>query len=399
LNGDAESQIQTDLRADAIVVAAGESRRMAGTDKLMAEIAGRPLLAWTLRALSIPEIERIVVVGSLTGVAEWPSAPWMPRSVVYVVAGGDRRQDSVAAGVAALERLGPPDDRVVLVHDGARPAVDRDLILRVIRAASKHGAAIPILPIEETIKRVDDSEHVVETIDRVGLGTAQTPQGAHFRLLRDAFRRFPAGSPEVFTDEAGLLAECRIPVHAVRGELGNVKVTHEEDLGRAASVLEPAGPRIGLGHDSHPFGPGGPMALGGLVFDAAPRLKGHSDGDVVLHAVADALLGAASLGDLGRVFPADQRTPSGIDSGRLLERVVAMVREAGLTVGHIDVTIVGARPRLGPRLDEVRARIADLIGIPVDAVSVKASTGNLDGLEGTGRGISAHAVVSLVDSG
>jgi 2-C-methyl-D-erythritol 4-phosphate cytidylyltransferase/2-C-methyl-D-erythritol 2,4-cyclodiphosphate synthase len=301
----------------------------------------------------------------------------------------------VAAGVAALEHAGADDARIVLVHDGARPVADGALIERVIKATAEFGAAVPVLPIAETIKRIDAAGIVTETVDRSGLATAQTPQGARLGLLRDAFRRFPPDSADTFTDEAALLAECRIPVHAIPGQLGNIKVTHEEDLARVTALLDQGGRRIGFGHDSHPFGPAGPLALGGLVFPGAPRLNGHSDGDVALHAVADALLGAAGLGDLGRVFPADDRTPAGIPSDALMNRVVELLGEAGLKPAYVDMTIIGARPRLAPRLEEVRVRIAGLLGLDPGDVSVKASTGNLDGLEGTGRGISAQAVASV----
>ena len=156
--------------------------------------------------------------------------------------------------------------------------------------------------------------------------------------------------------------------------------------------------RVGLGHDGHPFGPGEPLVLGGVVFPGAPRLHGHSDGDVVLHAVADALLGAAGDGDLGRLFPSDASTPRGADSAQLLAEVVARINVAGRRPASVDVTILGARPRLAPRLEEIRGRIAQLLGIDAARVSVKASTGNLEGMEGAGRGISAYAVAEVVDA-
>jgi len=182
----------------------------------------------------------------------------------------------------------------------------------------------------------------------------------------------------------------------VPGQIDNLKVTLPADRARAASVLGAGRPTVGFGDDSHPFGPGQPLALGGVEIPGAPRLSGHSDGDVVLHAVADALLGAAGLGDLGRLFPADGRTPRGIDSGELLVEVMTRARTAGFDIGHVDVTIVAARPRLAERLDQIRARIAELLSVVPDRVNVKASTGNLFGMEGAGRGISARAVATLV---
>ena len=156
--------------------------------------------------------------------------------------------------------------------------------------------------------------------------------------------------------------------------------------------MAPVPPRVGLGDDGHPFGPGSPLALGGVEIPGAPRLRGHSDGDAALHAVADALLGAAGMGDLGRLFPADDRTPRGVASSSLLATVVERLAAAGLAPASVDLVIVAARPRLGGYLDAMRERIADLLGLAVDRVSVKASTGNLDGSEGAGRSISARAV-------
>ncbi|HEY8847246.1 MAG TPA: 2-C-methyl-D-erythritol 2,4-cyclodiphosphate synthase, partial [Candidatus Limnocylindrales bacterium] len=308
-------------------------------------------------------------------------------------------------------------DPVVLVHDGARPLVDPGLVSRVARAAAAHGAAIPVLPLAETLKRVD-GERIAGTIEREGLATAQTPQGVRRSLFGSALERFPADGPETWTDEAALLEACRIAVHAIPGDPSNLKVTLPGDLARVDAVIAGRTPgpgpvtnggavasgsrpavspplRVGLGQDSHPFGPGSPLALGGVSIEGAPRLSGHSDGDVVLHAVADALLGAAGLGDLGRLFPAGPETPRGIASSELLAEVVRRTAAAGLAVANVDVTIVAARPRLADRLPEIAHRIAEVLGVDSSVVNVKASTGNLAGTEGAGRGISAQAVVIL----
>jgi 2-C-methyl-D-erythritol 4-phosphate cytidylyltransferase/2-C-methyl-D-erythritol 2,4-cyclodiphosphate synthase len=386
------------LLADAIVVAAGSSSRMAGTDKLTALLGGRPLLAWTLDALdAASSVERIVLVTSESRIAELVAADWLPGSVVAVVPGGDHRAASVAAGLAALDELDAADerapDRVVLVHDGARPLVSPALVDAVAAAAARYGAAIAAVPVAETIERVRDSV-VVETVDRTDLVAAQTPQGARRSFLREALRRFPADGPRRFTDEASLLEACSIAVHVVDGEPGNIKVTVPADLARVGSVVG-ARARSGIGHDSHPFGPGRPLILGGVEIAGAPRLHGHSDGDVVLHAICDALLGAAGLGDLGRIFPAGPTTPQGIDSGRMLSDVLGRVRDAGLMPVGVDVTVTAARPRLGSHLDRMRESVARLLGVAPEAVNVKASTGNLDGMEGAGRGVSALVVATL----
>jgi len=385
--------------ADAIVVAAGESRRMDGLDKLAADVGGRPLLAWTLEAIAAsPRVARIVVVATRARVEAIRDAAWLPGKVLAVTPGGTRRQESVAAGLAALDRLpgdAAPDDRVILVHDGARPLVPVSLVSAVADAAAAHGAAIPVVSVAETLKRVEDGV-VVATVDRQRMAVAQTPQGVRRGLLREAFAAHPADGAEAFTDEAALLEACRIAVHAIRGDPSNLKVTLPGDLRRVESALAGTrSSRVGLGSDRHPFGPGRPLAIGGIEIQGAPRLHGHSDGDVALHAVADALLGAAALGDLGRVFPADARTPRGIASGELVRDIVGRVARAGFRPVSVDLVIVGARPRLGDRLDEIGERVASLLGLPAAAVNVKASTGNLEGMEGAGRGISAQAIALL----
>jgi 2-C-methyl-D-erythritol 4-phosphate cytidylyltransferase / 2-C-methyl-D-erythritol 2,4-cyclodiphosphate synthase len=389
---------------DVVVVAAGRSSRMGGADKLDAALAGRPLLARTLEAMTAaPSVDRMVVVVAASRVTTIRAAPWLPRPVVAIVPGGPRRQESVAAGLAALDEVdrgtgAPPaggDDRIVLIHDGARPLASPSLIERVVAATALHGAAIPVLPVAETLKRVE-GDVVLDTVDRSSLAVAQTPQGFRRGLLREALARLdPAGSDE-WTDEAALFEACRIPVHVVLGEPTNLKVTLPEDLVRADAVIsDRLRQRIGIGRDNHPFGPGSPLALGGIEIAGAPRLHGHSDGDVALHAVAGALLGAAGLGDLGRIFPADASTPNGIASAALLSEVVRRVEAAGYRPAGLDLTIVAARPRLAPHLERMRDAIAALLELPSDAVNVKASTGNLAGMEGAGRGASAEAVAQL----
>jgi 2-C-methyl-D-erythritol 4-phosphate cytidylyltransferase/2-C-methyl-D-erythritol 2,4-cyclodiphosphate synthase len=387
------------VRADAIVVAAGRSTRMGGSDKLAAAIDGRPLLAWTLASLTAaPEVERIVVVTATERLAEVAAAGWLPAKVVDVVAGGERRQESVHAGFATFDRHGTEETGVVLVHDAARPLVEPALVAAVADATARHGAAIPIVAVAETLKRIDDGL-VGATVDRTGLGAAQTPQGARRDLLREAYRRFPADGPTTFTDEAALLEACSIAVHVVEGDPGNVKVTLPGDLRRVTAALTGLRTvRTGIGHDSHPFGPEMGLRLGGVEIGGAPRLAGHSDGDVVLHALADALLGATGQGDLGRLYPSDARTVRGIASTLLLEDVRRRIETAGWRPAGVDLTIVAARPRLGAHLEPIRGAIAALLGMGLGAVNVKASSGNLDGPEGAGRSISALVIATVEEA-
>lgn len=385
---------------DAVIVAAGGSRRMGGLDKLEARIGGRTLLHWTIDAIArSPIVERIVLVAGHDRAAA-AGRERHPR-LTSVVVGGARRHESVAAGLAELDRLDAATsdhagsvEGLVVVHDGARPLVSTGLIESVAAAARQHGAAIPLTPLADTIKRFD-GDIVRETVDRSDLGAAQTPQAARRGLLRQAFERFPPDGAETWTDEAALLEACGVPVHVVTGEADNRKVTIPGDLEHVARVLGAAMPRVGIGRDGHPFGPGEPLMLCGVTIAGAPRLHGHSDGDVALHAVADAILGAAAKPDLGRRFPADERTPRGVDSRTLLADVLAGVARDGLRPVSCDLTISGARPRLADHLDDMRDALAGVLGVPASSVSVKASTGNLAGDEGAGRSMSAIAVVVL----
>ena len=318
-----------------------------------------------------------------------------------VIPGGPRRQDSVAAGVRVAEGDGRPRAR-------RRPAVrGPGRRGRRGRRRLEHGAAIPVLPVVESLKQVAGGL-IAGTAPREGLFRAQTPQGARRDLLRDAVDAL-AGTTETFGDEAELLARHGVAVRAVAGDPGNLKLTVPADLQLARAMVEGegivalAGPaasrragvwartvtRSGRRSDSDSVG---------IEVAGAPRLAGHSDGDVALHAVCDALLGAAGLPDLGRAFPAGDPGTRGIESSRLLHAVVRPgCRRAGWRPMSVNVTVIGARPRLGGRrLDAMRDAIASLVGLPADRVAVKASTGNLSGDEGAGRGMRATAIVGVI---
>ena len=390
--------------ADAVVVAAGRSERMGGRDKLAMDLAGRPVLAWSLAAIAAsPVVERIVLVRTAAQAAEARPA-WLPDKVVAVVAGGAHRQESVAAGIRALEATPPaspggglaPGSRVLLVHDGARPLVTPALVEAVARAAAEHGAAIPVMPVTETLKRID-GEVVVATVDRTGTAAAQTPQGVRWDVLRDALAKVRPEDAREHTDEAALLEAAGVGVRAVPGEAANLKITRLDDIALAESRLAgPGSTRTGFGTDRHPFGPGDGLRLGGIEIPGAPRLHGHSDGDAALHAIAGALLGAVALGDLGGLHPADARTPRGIASSDLLVSVRDVLAAEGWRPLAVDLSIRAARPWLADFLPGMRAAIADLLGVAVGAVSVKGSTGNLSGDAGAGRIIEAEAVATVV---
>jgi 2-C-methyl-D-erythritol 4-phosphate cytidylyltransferase/2-C-methyl-D-erythritol 2,4-cyclodiphosphate synthase len=374
-----------------VLVAAGSSQRMGGVDKLAAPIAGRPVLRWAVESLAAaPEIGTVIVVTSPEREAQLRASDWLAHLGARLVTGGRRRQDSVAAGV----RSSGAD--IVLVHDAARPFVSAALIARVVEGVRRHGAAIPALPVVDALKRVS-GERIVGMAPRADLYRAQTPQGARREVLLAACEAHAAGDDEI-PDEAELLARHGVDVHIVEGDATNIKVTLPDDLDLARRLAhQGSAGRAAMGFDRHPFGPHDGLRLGGLLVPDAPRLHGHSDGDVLLHALCDALLSAAGLGDLGRLFPSGERATRGIDSRELVSQVMARVAGADLAVEGVDATITGARPRLGgQRLDAMAETLATLTGVAPARVSVKAATGNLSGDDGAGRTLSATCIVSVV---
>lgn len=377
--------------ADAVIVAAGSSRRMGGVDKLTADLDGRSLLEWAATAMAAASsVRRVVVVTAADRVSALAAERWVQSLEAIVVPGGSRRQDSVAAGVEHC------DAEVVLVHDGARPFPSVVLVDAVAEAARIHGAAIPVLAVVDSLKRIEPSGDAA-TAERDGLFRAQTPQGARRETLVRAFAALD-GSARDFGDEASILEAHGIGVVTVPGEPTNLKVTEPGDLtlARAVATMRSGPPRYATASDTHPFGPDDGLALGGITIPEAARLSGHSDGDVVLHAVADAMLGAAGMPDLGRQFPASDASTAGVASTDLFNILVKRIAAAGWQASSADVTIIGARPHLGGRrLDAMRQAIADLLGLGLDDVGVKASTGNLVGPEGAGSVITAHALVAI----
>ncbi|HKJ65266.1 MAG TPA: 2-C-methyl-D-erythritol 2,4-cyclodiphosphate synthase, partial [Desulfopila sp.] len=304
---------------------------------------------------------------------------------------GRRRQDSVRAGV---DHLGDDID-IVLVHDGARPLVDSEVILRCLEAAERSGAAIAAVPVKDTLKRGDGDDRIAATIDRKGLWQAQTPQAARLPLLRRAFAA--AGESDV-TDEAMLLENAGIPVSLVMGAESNIKITRPEDLIMAEKLLMQADStplRIGHGFDAHRFAPGRRLVLGGVEINHHQGLAGHSDADVVTHAICDAILGALGLGDIGRHFPDSADEYKDIYSILLLERVSETMHRAGFIIGNIDITVVCQQPKLTPGIDDMRRTLARACGAESSQLNIKATTTEKMGYTGREEGISCHAVALL----
>lgn len=326
-------------------------------------------------------------------------------SPIQVVAGGARRQDSVAAGVDAV---GEGAD-IVLVHDAARPFCSAALIDRVIDAAAETGAAVPALRATDTVKEAAgmadpamvaagaaDPVMVAATLPRDRIWLAQTPQGFRLDVLQEAVALGRKGVEA--TDEALLAERAGHPVRLVEGDPANVKVTTAADVDEAMARLGTGGGavRIGFGYDSHRTEAGRPLILGGIEIPHDVGLAGHSDADAVCHAVTDALLGAAAAGDIGRHFPDTDPRWKGASSIELLRGAVAIVRAHGFAPGNVDVVVIAQRPKLGPHVEAMRERLSDPLGIPPGAISIKAKTAEGMDAVGRGEGIVVHAVATVV---
>ncbi|MEZ5292206.1 MAG: 2-C-methyl-D-erythritol 4-phosphate cytidylyltransferase [Vicinamibacterales bacterium] len=382
----------------AILAAGGVGTRLgAGRPKQFLDVDGRSMLELSLAALAgHPEIDEVIVAlpaEYLDPVPACLARPW-PRPV-RAVAGGARRQDSVASAFAA----GRPDADVVLVHDAARPFASAALVSRVIAAARAHGAAVPATPASDTVKIGRDADGVrwvSSTVPRDEVFLAQTPQGFSRRVLGTAIDAGRASATA--TDEASLVERMGGRVAIVEGEAGNVKITTGDDLAAARGRADrPAGGlRVGTGYDLHRLVAGRPLLLGGVRVPFELGLDGHSDADIVCHAVTDAVLGAAALGDIGQLFPDTSETWKGADSVRLLELAMQRVRQAGYRVGNVDVTVIAQQPKLAPYVLQIRETLARALGVDAPAVSVKAKTNERVDSMGRGESMACHAVALLV---
>jgi 2-C-methyl-D-erythritol 4-phosphate cytidylyltransferase/2-C-methyl-D-erythritol 2,4-cyclodiphosphate synthase len=378
-------------RVGAIVAAGGAGVR-AGVAKQWLALGGETVLRRSARLLAGCELvdDLVVVVPpgeEARGAAELAGLGKGARTV----AGGAARADSVRNGLAALDGCA-----VVLVHDAARPFATPALVAAVGEAAARDGAALAAVPVTDTVKRAAAGEgtpRVAETLDRRALWLAQTPQAFRRDLLLGAFRA--AGErASAATDECALVEAAGAPVTLVPGEPGNFKITTPDDVARARALTE-APFAAGVAYDCHRFEAGRRLVLGGVEFEG-DGLLGHSDADVCAHAIGDAILGAAGLGDLGRHFPDTDPRWKGVSSLVLLREIARKAAEAGWRVGNADVTLAARRPRIAPRAEEMRARLAEALGVSPAQVNVKATTGEGMGFVGRGEGIAAHATALLL---
>ena len=377
------------MHVSAIIAAAGRGSRFGGTQpKQLQLLAGVPILKRTVDAFLTGYAFDEVVVALPADLAGNPPSY---LDDVIVVEGGERRKDSVANAFRAVA----PSSQVIVIHDAARPFVSADLIERTIDAAVKHGAAIAALQARDTVKRGDASRIIRGTLPRDEIFLAQTPQAFRVGVLRDAMAAAPTATDA--TDEAMLAEQAGHHVHLVEGDPRNMKITTPEDLMLAEALAQRGGRpartgRAGIGYDLHRLVEGRPLIVGGVTIPSARGALGHSDADVVCHALTDAVLGAASLGDIGGQFPDTDPRWKDASSLDLLRRAVAMLADDGLQVGNVDVTVILERPKIKDHVDAMRAAVADALGIDASRVSIKGKTNEGVDAVGLGEAIAAHAV-------
>ena len=397
----------------AVIVAAGNSSRMGGErTKVLEPLGGKPLLRWSLEALEhSPEVGEIVVVCRDGDKPEMAAAAAGLSLPVAFVTGGRSRQESVRLGVEALGTTWG----YILIHDGARPLVTPEVIGRVCHDALEYGAATAAVPSKDTCKLGED--FVEETPPREKLFAVQTPQAFRKELYLTALRRAEKRG-ETYTDDCQLLESAGEKVRLTRGDYRNIKLTTPEDMAILRAFAEnqrgdefaenqasdkfaenqrgdKQKMRIGYGYDVHRLAENRKLILGGVEIPFELGLLGHSDADVLTHAVADALLGAAALGDIGKLFPDTDPRFEGADSLKLLRKVCELLTEHGYAIGNVDCTLIAQRPKIAPYIIEMRQKLASACGVDVDKISVKATTEEGLGFTGTGQGMAASAVALL----
>ncbi len=379
----------------AIIAAGGRGHRVgADRPKQFLEIGGRSILELSIAALAASDqIDELIVALPEEHLDTALARRVSPKPTTFV-AGGARRQDSVANAFAKVS----PEAGVIVIHDAARPFVTGELIARTVAAAQAHGAAIAAIPVSDTVKQTadaagDGSRPIRATIPRDSIFLAQTPQA--FR--RDVLARAIAAATSIdATDEAMLVERLGLPVHVVEGDVRNIKITTAEDLATARAVaVRTSLMRIGNGYDLHKLVAGRPLILAGVRIPFERGLLGHSDADIVCHAVTDAILGAAGIGDIGRLFPDTDPKWKDADSIALLEGAAARLHEAGYRVSNVDATVIAQQPKLLPYLDQMRSNLAAALGVDAAAVSVKGKTNEGVDSMGQGESMACHAVALI----
>lgn len=394
-----ESRAGSDLCA-AILVAAGKGLRAGpGELKQFRKLGGVPLLARCFRPfVQCGKVSHLVLVVPDPVEAKTRLSGWLPTECpVTFVAGGATRQESTAAGLAAAG-----DADLVLVHDGARPFVEVELILRVLEAAREQGAAVPLIPVRETLKSVDAAGLITGTVNRGAFALAQTPQGFR-RVILNAALEWASSRGFSGTDESEIVEKSGHSVARVEGMTRNLKVTTPEDFEMAEKLLSDSQPdsglRVGLGYDVHALVPGRPLVLGGVEIPHVSGPAGHSDGDLVCHAATDALLGAAGLPDIGQLFPDTDPVHAGARSLDLLARASQRARQAGFRIVNLDLVLVVEEPRLIGHLESMKANLAEAMDCAPECIGIKGKRGEGLGFAGRREGMAAHAVALMTSTG
>ncbi|QJP12811.1 bifunctional 2-C-methyl-D-erythritol 4-phosphate cytidylyltransferase/2-C-methyl-D-erythritol 2,4-cyclodiphosphate synthase [Starkeya sp. ORNL1] len=382
------------MRTDVIVVAAGRGQRAGeGPPKQFRTIGGEMVLRRTLaRFAGNPAIRYVLPVIHADDAVPCATAMAGIARIAAPVTGGATRQASVRAGLEALA-ADPPD--LVLIHDAARPFASDELIARAVAAAAEHGAAVPALALTDTVKIVDRDGFSASGPDRAQLRTVQTPQSFRYDLILEAHRA--AAGIDHLTDDAAVAEAAGHRVATFPGEVSNVKLTTAEDFVRAEreAALALADIRTATGFDVHAFGEGDHVMLGGIAIPHGFGLSGHSDADVVLHALTDALLGTIGAADIGHHFPPSDPEWKGASSDRFLAHAASLVRAAGGRIAHLDATVICEAPKVGPHREAMRTKIAEIAEIPLARVSVKATTSERLGFTGRREGIAALASATV----
>lgn len=378
------------MRAAAVIVAAGRGERVAGgVPKQYRQLLGRPILAWSIDAFRQAGLAEIVVVGAPEHSAL--IAPILRESgPVKFVSGGATRTDSVQAGIAAIG-----DTEYVFVHDAARPGLSRDIV-STLMAALESGAigVAPALPTPDTLLRTDPEGNVTGALDREGVMRVQTPQAFRLEALRRAYAQADANT--AFSDDLAVLRAAGVPTRLIRGDLKLMKLTYAEDFDVLERMLAEARVTcVGQGVDAHRFGAGDHVTLCGVRIPHDKGLIGHSDADAGWHALVDAILGALGEGDIGAHFPPSDPQWKGADSERFLRHAALRAEAAGARILHVDMTILCERPKIGPHREAMRVRTAEVLGLPLKRVSVKATTTERMGFLGREEGLAAQAIATL----
>ena len=393
-------------RVGIIIAAAGSGKRMGGKDKLYRKLDGISVLARSALAFEKSPLADAIVLAVREGTEDVCRQQIVERyglkKVCAVVPGGAERSLSVRAALNSL----PADCGVILIHDGARPLVSQEIIDRVSAASLQYGAVVPAVPVKDTIKSVDTEEEarwITGTPSRSLLRAVQTPQGFQRDILWKAYRMDCDEVPEQIapaTDDASLVEAAGFPVATVEGDENNLKITTLPDLSRAEQILKDGKresmQRIGIGYDVHAFAPDRRLVLGGVEIPWDRGLAGHSDADVLVHAIMDALLGAAALGDIGQHFPDSDERYRGIDSMKLLAEVRNLLEREGWKPCNLDAVVIAQKPKLAPHIPSMREAVAEVLEMPLNCVSIKATTTERLGFTGREEGIAAQAAASLL---